>query len=176
MDCVGKDKQCLKFTGNPYVKVHTQKECLVFLELTEKVSSNERERYVRQRTWGGDDVDNAEAPPPKGAKRKKRTAPEDDPKPKKTRGTPKSKPELSPDHVLNKAVRLENAANKAQSDSMSIEQAILENPQWKKLNNEAVLTDLRQAKDLLIVHMKLPFWQGVEAHSSTSSQVYPSPR
>ena len=28
-------------------------------------------------------------------------------------------------------VRLEHAANKAQSDNMSIEQAILENPQWK---------------------------------------------
>ena len=132
VDCVGKDKQGLQFKGNPYVKVHPQKKCLIFLELTEKVSANERERYSRQRTWGGDDVDNAEAPPPKGAKQKKRTAPEDDPKPKKTRSTPKSKPDLSPDHVLNKAVRLENAANKAQSDSMSIEQAILENTRRKK--------------------------------------------
>ena len=75
VDCVGKDKQGLQFKGNPYVKVHPQKKCLIFLELTEKVSANERERYSRQRTWGGDDVDNAEAPPPKGAKRKKGTAP-----------------------------------------------------------------------------------------------------
>ena len=68
--------------------------------------------------------------------------------------------------MLTKAVRLDNAANKAQSDSMSIEQAILENPQWKKLNNEAVLSDLRQAKDLLTVQMRLPFWQKLRLSES----------
>ena len=103
-------------------------------------------------------MEGAKDPPPARAKKKKHTNPKDDPKPKKANPT-KPKPDLSPDHVLTKAVRLDNAANKAQSDSMSIEQAILENPQWKKLNNEAVLTDLRQAKDLLTVQMKLPFWQ-----------------
>ena len=36
----------------------------------------------------------------------------------------------------------------------------------EKLNNEAVLTDLRQAKDLLTVQMKLPFWQKLRLSES----------
>lgn len=177
MDCVAKDKQGLLFKKHKYVTVHPQKKCLVFLELTEKVSTDGRESFSRMRTWQGPDREPEGDAPPRTAKppaAQQAQAAAGAPKAKaqqKTGGKKagQNKVELGSDGLLTKALRLETAANKAQSDSMSVEKAIMEDPQWKKLKSEAVLTDLRQAKDLLQTQLQLPFWQKLRLSESTKA-------